>query len=53
MKCNLHLRTKISCDHEFKKIKLIKEYYDYSGFKVGIFECKCIKCGYKENRKYY
>ncbi|MFR1346920.1 MAG: hypothetical protein ACLSBC_12970 [[Clostridium] scindens] len=41
------------CNHEFEKIKLIREYYDYSGFRVGVFKCRCKKCGKECYKKYF
>lgn len=41
------------CIHEWEKQDLVSEYFDYSGFKVGIFNCKCRKCGKVKNKKYY
>lgn len=41
------------CNHDWKKIKFIKNYYDYSGNDVGIFLCECTKCGKRKLRKYY
>lgn len=28
-------------------------YYDYSGFKVGIFRCRCKICGVIRNMKFW
>lgn len=39
--------------HNWIKKKLIQEYHDYSGFKVGVFECVCDKCGKTKVRKYW
>nr|DAE42511.1 MAG TPA: DNA REPAIR HELICASE RAD25, SSL2, PRE-INITIATION COMPLEX, RNA POLYMERASE.0A [Caudoviricetes sp.] len=41
------------CRHEWIRKKLIREYLDYSCFKVAVFEVKCIKCGKIIYRKYY
>lgn len=42
------------CHHEWKKLgKPIREYIDYSGFRVGVFQCRCKKCGKEETRKFY
>lgn len=41
------------CLHEWKKLRLVEEYHDYSGFRVGVFECECIKCGKIRIRKYW
>ena len=40
-------------NHEWEKVKLIIEYFDYSGYKVGVFQCKCKNCGKTKNRKFY
>lgn len=43
--------------HQHKWIKITEipkyEYWDYSGFHVGVFECECLKCGKTKMRKYY
>ena len=43
------------CNHNFVKTELVPHsiYYDYSGFKIGIFKCYCTKCGKIKNRKYW
>lgn len=40
-------------NHNWQKVKLVKEYYDYSGYRVGVFQCKCNNCGKIKNRKFY
>lgn len=41
------------CIHKWKRSnKLVHHYFDYSGFHVGVFECKCEKCGIKANKKF-
>lgn len=41
--------------HEWVKIddEPIEEYWDYNGYKVGVFRCKCRKCGKIKRRKFY
>lgn len=41
------------CSHEYEKKKLLEEYYDYSGFKVAVFQCICRKCGKEKRIKYW
>lgn len=41
------------CNHKWKKEEFVRSYRDYSGFRVGVFRCKCKKCGLVEIRKYY
>lgn len=41
------------CDHKWKKEDLIRSYWDYNDFRVGVFRCKCKKCGKVQIRKYY
>lgn len=41
------------CNHEWEKQSLLEEYFDVSGYKVGIFRCQCQKCKKIRNRKYY
>ena len=41
------------CLHEWAKIKKLYDYWDYSGFHVGVFKCRCKKCGKEKNRKFY
>lgn len=43
------------CFHEWKKTEKwpIRTYIDYSGLKVGLFPCICIKCGKRKVRKFY
>lgn len=42
------------CHHNWIKIgKPIREYIDYSGFRVGVFRCKCKICGKYEIIKFY
>lgn len=42
------------CWHKWIKIERNphKEYYDYSGFRVGVFRCYCTKCGKIKDRKF-
>lgn len=47
------LMNKRFCVHDWQRQYLVSEYFDYSGFKVGIFKCKCRKCGKVKNKKYY
>lgn len=41
--------------HEWVKITEapIYDYWDYSGFHVGIFPCECKRCGKKRKRKFF
>lgn len=39
------------CSHEFGEPVLIRDYYDYSGVHVGVFEFECIKCGKTMEKK--
>ena len=41
------------CFHEWEKLRFLHDYFDYSGFRVGVFECKCKKCGKIKRRKFY
>ena len=41
------------CIHEWEKKKFVDEYHDYGGFKVGLFRCKCKKCGKIKLKKYW
>lgn len=43
------------CNHEWEKLsnKPTTTYLDYSGFKIGIFLCKCKKCGKIRQKKYW
>ena len=43
------------CFHKWLKIeeKPHETYRDYSGFRVGIFKCRCSKCGKIKNKKFY
>ena len=41
------------CLHEWAKTKKLYDYWDYSGFHVGVFKYKCKKCGKEKNRKFY
>lgn len=45
----------IICIHEWHKIhdKPIYDYWDYSGFHVGVFWCKCKLCGKLRKKKFY
>ena len=40
--------------HEWIKIeeKPFYDYWDYSGYHVGVFRCKCKKCGKLRNKKF-
>ena len=45
---------RLLCDHKWNTCeKEIDAYYDFSGFRVRIFQCECIKCGKRKKRKYY
>ena len=43
------------CIHEWIKLESKPHftYWDYSGYHVGIFHCKCKKCGKIKAKKYY
>ena len=43
------------CIHKWHKItdKPIYDYFDYSGFHVGVFLCKCDLCGKTRKKKFY
>lgn len=45
---------RIFCIHNYIKIEEQPHYtyYDYTGFKVGVFKCRCTKCGKISNRKF-
>ena len=42
------------CLHEYEKVsdKPTYDYFDYSGFHVGVFLCQCKKCGKEKERKF-
>ena len=42
------------CKHDFIKLneKPLYDYFDYYGWHVGVFKCKCKKCGKVRNRKF-
>ena len=41
------------CFHSWiRSNRLVYDYFDYSGFHIGLFECKCEKCGKRANKKY-
>ena len=44
---------RLFCNHLWVKDRMIKNYYDYSGYKVGIFSCHCEKCKEEKIKKYY
>lgn len=44
---------RLKCEHKWNPEVEIDSYYDYSGFKVRVFECKCSKCGKRKTRKYW
>lgn len=43
------------CIHEWCKMtdKPIYDYWDYSGNHVGVFLCKCKKCGKERKKKFF
>jgi len=41
------------CIHEWRQRLFYKDYYDYSGYHVEIYDCYCQKCGKRKMRKYY
>ena len=41
------------CLHEYVRIKELYDYWDYSGYHVHVFKCRCQKCGKVKNRKFY
>ena len=45
--------NRLICDHKWSTEKEIEQYWDYSGFKVRVFECKCKICGKRKKRKYW
>ena len=49
------LSKQFFCSHDYSKIETEPHlvYYDYTGFKVGVFKCKCVKCGKISNLKFY
>ena len=44
---------RLLCVHEWSPEKEVGRYYDYSGFTVREFECRCKKCGKRKKRKYW
>lgn len=42
------------CIHEYNKTSQIPiyTYFDYSGYYVGVFLCKCKKCGKEKKIKF-
>ena len=42
------------CLHQYEKIELepSSTYFDYTGFKVGVFKCRCSKCGKIKYKKF-
>lgn len=42
------------CLHNWVKMERepTREYLDYSGFKVGVFKCFCLKCGKMKYKKF-
>ena len=47
--------NKMICIHEWHKIhdEPLYDYWDYSGFHVGVFWCKCKLCGKLRKKKFY
>lgn len=43
------------CFHSWEKTESwpIRTYFDYFGFKVSLFPCKCKKCGKRKVKKFY
>lgn len=41
------------CIHEWIRDSVYDSYYDYSGYQVVKYHCKCQKCGKMKIRKYY
>jgi len=44
---------KIFCKHDWILGHMVREYHDYSGFRVQVWRCHCPKCGKWKNRKYW
>lgn len=42
-------------EHEWVRLsdKPLRDYWDWSGFHVYVFKCRCKKCGKERERKYY
>ena len=42
------------CIHDYVKTsnQPIRTYCDYSGFRIGVFKCKCVKCGKIKEKKF-
>lgn len=50
----IKLIKQLFCEHKWSTTEYeIESYYDYSGFKVRVFECECVKCGKRKRRKYW
>lgn len=43
---------KLLCRHYWIRVHEKDRYFDYRGFSVFVWECRCEKCGKLKNRKY-
>lgn len=41
------------CNHKWILVNEIETYWDYSGYKVHIWRCKCPNCNKWNNKKFY
>lgn len=44
---------RVFCIHQWVKNRFVYSYIDPSGYRIGVFECKCEICGKTCLRKYY
>ena len=52
----MKLRSKqFFCNHDYVKLETEPHfvYYDYTGFRIAVFKCRCTKCGKISNLKFY
>jgi hypothetical protein len=39
--------------HEWKQIKEVRQYRDYDGNLIRVFDCECSICGKRKKRKFW
>ena len=50
---NMKFLKRLLCDHEWSTPeKEIDSYINWDGYKVRVFECRCVKCGKRKRREY-
>ena len=48
-----HFIKRLLCNHNWILAHKERDYFDYSGYKISVWGCRCAKCGKWKSRKFY